>query len=274
LWVFVSPDQGEIAGRDPPEDYTTFHYKNYNYLDGEIVEDGYIDIETSYQTQIVRERGLEDKEFGIMSSEEDREKIDWSIFCQTFKYSRSEELDQLYRSIRKIQFAISQLVLPEGVDRQLMRIVNWPETAGELESSPSAGDDDLSPSSSSSRASGSASALASSGHTFIPTPGIKYKTEVSKLVKHLRSIAKDGWKLRHQLVEAQKDQKVITLKPAEFSIQDRQPPLSNRPPSPALSASDSRNATADWQNHLLAQERQRELKALDILASNKPNPHS
>jgi len=278
LWVFVSPDQGESASRDPPEEYTTFHYKNYNYLDGEIVEDSYIDIESSYQTRIVRDRGLDDPEFGMMSSEEDREKIDWSIFCQTYKYSRSDELDQLYRSIRKIQFAISQLVLPEGVDRQLMRIVNWPETAGELESSgSSAGDDDLSSASLSAGSRASGSGHGGPSHTFVPTPGIKYKTEVSKLVKHLRSIAKDGWKFQHQLVQAQKDQKVISLKPAEFSIQDRQPSLSNRPASPPLSASASaapNSAMDDWQNHLLAQERQRQLKALDILASNKPNTPS
>ncbi|OAV98439.1 hypothetical protein PTTG_05533 [Puccinia triticina 1-1 BBBD Race 1] len=273
LWVFVSPDQGEIAGREPPEEYTTFHYKNYNYLDGEIVEDSYIDIESSHQARIVCKGGLEDNEFGAMSTEEDREKIDWSIFCQTFKYPRSEELDQLYRSIRKIQFAISQLVLPEGVDRQLMRIVNWPETASELKGSPTNRDDDLSPSSSSAQTtSGSPNTPISPTHTFVPTPGIKYKTEVSKLVKHLRSIAKDGWKFQHQLVEAQKDQKVISLKPAEFSIQDRQPTLSNRPCPPNLSPSSS-DSNSDWQNHLLAQERQRQLKALDILTSNKSNPH-
>ncbi|EFP86544.2 hypothetical protein PGT21_026348 [Puccinia graminis f. sp. tritici] len=275
LWVFVSPDQGEITSREPPEDYTTFHYKNYNYLDGEIVEESYIDIESSHQARIVRGGGLEDKEFGVVSSEEDREKIDWSIFCQTFKYPRSEELDQLYRSIRKIQFAISQLVLPEGVDRQLMRIVNWPETANELQES-STSDDDLSPSSSSPLGSSpkTPTSPASSTHTFVPTPGIKYKTEVSKLVKHLRSIAKDGWKFQHQLVEAQKDQKVISLKPAEFSIQDRQPSLSNRLPStspPSSSTSSASHSNSDWQNHLIAQERQRQIKALDILSSVKSN---
>jgi hypothetical protein len=44
---------------------------------------------------MVRARGLEDKEFEIMSSEEDWEKMDWSIFCQTFKSSRLAELAQL-----------------------------------------------------------------------------------------------------------------------------------------------------------------------------------
>ncbi|KNF04969.1 hypothetical protein PSTG_02024 [Puccinia striiformis f. sp. tritici PST-78] len=270
LWVFVSPDTGENAGREPPSEYVTFHYKNYNYLDGEIVEDNYIDIESTHQARVVRERGLEDKEFGVMSSSDDREKIDWSIFCQTFKYlNRTEELDQLYRSIRKIQFAISQLVLPEGVDRQLMRIVNWPETANELlDENPSSSssldinrNDSLTPSTSSPS---SSSTIPLGNHTFVPTPGVKYKTEVSKLVKHLRSIAKDGWKFQHDLIESQKDQKVISLKPTEFDIQDRKPSISDRP---AISTTNS-DSRSDWQNHLLAQERQRQLKAIDILTSN------
>ncbi|KAH9443502.1 hypothetical protein Pst134EA_032855 [Puccinia striiformis f. sp. tritici] len=228
LWVFVSPDTGENAGREPPSEYVTFHYKNYNYLDGEIVEDNYIDIESTHQARVVRERGLEDKEFGVMSSSDDREKIDWSIFCQTFKYlNRTEELDQLYRSIRKIQFAISQLVLPEGVDRQLMRIVNWPETANELlDENPSSSssldinrNDSLTPSTSSPS---SSSSIPLGNHTFVPTPGVKYKTEIVNLLS---------------------------------------------PDRPAISTTNS-DSRSDWQNHLLAQERQRQLKAIDILTSN------
>ncbi|PLW58149.1 hypothetical protein PCANC_04107 [Puccinia coronata f. sp. avenae] len=50
-----------------------------------------------------------------------------------------------------------------------------------------------------------------------------------------------GRKLQHQLVEAQKDHKVFTLRATEFSVKERQSSLSIRPPLPALSAADSRN---------------------------------
>ncbi|KAA1113228.1 hypothetical protein PGT21_025770 [Puccinia graminis f. sp. tritici] len=194
----------------------------------------------SHQARIVRGGGLEDKEFGVVSSEEDREKIDWSIFCQTFKYPRSEELDQLYRSIRRSK------------------------TANELQESPSStSDDDLSPSSSSSPlgiiTQDTDKPGLSYSHFRPHTGNLIQETEVSKLVKHLRSIAKDGWKFQHQPRRGSERQKVISLKPAEFSIQDRQPSLSNRLPSTSppssSSTSSASHSNSDWQNHLIAQER-------------------
>ncbi|EGG04691.1 uncharacterized protein MELLADRAFT_88654 [Melampsora larici-populina 98AG31] len=219
MWVFVQPADEPVT-LEPPKEYTAFQYQNHNYLNGDIVDDGYIDIDAWCQankvktdsTQNVNDSRNPTTTTGTTSSASElRRKLDWSVYCQMWKHSKSEELDALYRSIRRNQFAISQLVLPEGVDRQLMRVVNWPETANEQ--TPENGDDitvkteetipDVKP------------------HTFIPTPGVKYKTEVSYLVKQLRSMAKEGWAFQRELIQSQAGQKVIRIAPVEFVIEDR-----------------------------------------------------
>ncbi|KAH9812764.1 mitochondrial protein Pet127-domain-containing protein [Melampsora americana] len=220
LWVFVHPAVEPVT-LEPPKEYTAFQYQNHNYLNGDIVEDGYIDIDAWCQANKVKTdftpnandtRNSTTTTGTTSSASEFRRKLDWSVYCQMWKHSKSEELDALYRSIRRNQFAISQLVLPEGVDRQLMRVVNWPETANEQIQEN--GDDltvkteettpDVRP------------------HTFVPTPGVKYKTEVSYLVKQLRSMAKEGWAFQRELIESQAGQKVISIAPVEFVIEDRE----------------------------------------------------
>lgn len=281
LWVFVSPDQGDVITREPPQDYIAFNYKNYNYLDGNLNEDNHLDLETHFRTrqatQIERTTDGEqlDDEFDeMLSSEEDRERIDWSVFCQTFKHSKSVESDQLYRSVRKIQFAISQLVLPEGYhDQQSIRIIDWPESS-KLASSQDMKDDpsnvELDPEDDLSSLSTTISPITRppNQHMFVPTPGVKYRTEVSKLVKRLRSIAKDGWKAQSESTESTK---VIALKPVEFEVIDRQPSLSNlilsspssRPPQ---SSSDSnRSIPSDDEDD----EKLALAKALHILDRSK-----
>lgn len=228
LWVFVQPADEPVT-LEPPKEYTAFQYQNHNYLNGDIVEDGYIDIDAWCQANKVQTDSTQNANdprnsttttTGTSSSASElRRKLDWSVYCQMWKHSKSEELDALYRSIRRNQFAISQLVLPEGVDRQLMRVVNWPETANEQ--TQDNGDDitvktedtipDVKP------------------HTFIPTPGVKYKTEVSYLVKQLRSMAKEGWAFQRELIQSQVGQKVIRIAPVEYMIEDRDLNSSNSP---------------------------------------------
>lgn len=231
MWVFVIPDTKEILGREPPTEYTVLQYQSYNYLNGEIVEDRYVDVAAFARAN---------NNDPLVSSEVlkvDREKLDWSVYCQVWKHAKSEASDQLYRFIRKNQYAISQLVLPEGVDRQLMRVVNWPETN---EGATNAEGGDL-----------AAGPLDSSNpHSFVPTPGVKYKTEASQFVKQLRLIAKEGWDFLKKSKELQNGQKIISMAPVEYQVQDRIQPA-------------SRDST--WQEKMIEEEQQRRQKALEML---------
>ncbi|KAI8450834.1 mitochondrial protein Pet127-domain-containing protein, partial [Phakopsora pachyrhizi] len=220
MWVFVSPDDDQRLTQDPPRDYKVLEYQNYNYLNGVLVEDqNPIDL-----------KSMDERYF----DGEERRRADWSVYSQVWRNDRNEELDKLYRSIRKTQFAISQLVLPEGVDRQLLDVVlDWPsfskqgskmvnrpeKSQNEEASIPSAEsdsedvDDDMS-------VNKKAWKVSDSYQGFRPTPGVKYRTGTSDLVKKLRSIAKDGWNIQKDLIDAQKGQKVITIAPVEYLVED------------------------------------------------------
>lgn len=203
-----------------------FEYQNHNYLNGDIVEEGHIDIDAWCQknkagaqsTSVGHDQRTSPPPMVSPVVDEDRRKLDWSVYCQLWRHAKSSELDALYRSIRRNQFAISQLVLPEGVDRQLMRVVNWPETAKELMVEMI---DELTVKT-------EEKLTESKSHTFVPTPGVKYKTEVSHLVRQLRSMAKDGWAFQRGLMESQAGQKVVSIAPAEFVVEDREPSIQKR----------------------------------------------
>ncbi|KAG0143402.1 hypothetical protein CROQUDRAFT_109236 [Cronartium quercuum f. sp. fusiforme G11] len=238
LWVFVQPADEPVT-LEPPTEYIAFQYQNHNYLNGDLVEDGYIDIDGWCQTNKLKSdptQSVADQRTGrpIMSLSDDRSKLDWSVYCQMWKHSKSDELDALYRSIRRNQFAISQLVLPEGVDRQLMRVVNWPETAGELVSQMN---DDLT-------VKVEEQVPETKSHTFVPMPGVKYKTEVSHLVRQLRSMAKDGWAFQRGLMESQAGQKVVRIAPVEFVVEDRTPSTQRRSGCIASEEADKQRAKA------------------------------
>lgn len=193
--VFVSPMEPQpSASRSLPSEYKMLEYLHHNYLDGDIVEEGHVDIQEWVH-----------KNMGVYDDPNAREGLDWSVFSQVLYHDKSEATDKILADVRKAQAELSQLVIPEGVNRRAIRTANWPETADEPLSDHE-WDENLPP----------------SRKPFTPVPGKKYRTNVSIMVRQLRDLAKTGWERQEEQDKRIAAAKIIRIAPVEYLVQDAQ----------------------------------------------------